>query len=226
MIRTGVEIGLPHNFTYNTVDDVKFNEVTLFGHTLNESSLSGTKSEALKKLIESLVLSEKAKKFAITREIHFADNYRVFSEMLNIMVSSFAAVGVGQQIILTMNIRGKYLVSFIFRLCSLVLGLGFWFLVRQSYTYGWNIAADEAAVNQGPEYYEGAVEYYQKLIQRNAALYELLGSEGPKRYTKDGEPKGLFSSVPSLKKRVEKIYELNPELNDSDTNQTDFQSND
>ena len=179
----------------------------------------------MKKLIESLVLSENAKRFAITREIHFADNYRVVTEALNIMFSTMAAVGVGQSMILAMNLRRKYILSLIFRICSLVLGIGVWFLIRQLYTYDWNKTADVGAVEQGNDYYEGAIEYYQKIMQRNAALYQLLGSEGPKRYTKNGEPKGLFTSVPSLEKRLKNINEFKEEM-DSKSNENNNESND
>ena len=172
--------------------------------------IDNSKLDALNQLKEALVLSDKAKRFAITREIHLTNNFRVFTETVNILVSSLLGVGLGSHLIIKKNIRQRYLLSFAIRLSFATLGVCIWFIVRQAYHYSWNVAADAKAIHQGSDYYEGALEYYQKVMQKNAALYVLLGNEGQKMYTEDGEEKGLLSTVPSFKKRLEKIEEMNP----------------
>lgn len=93
------------------------------------------------------------------------------------------------------------------------------------YSYSWNVSADEAAIAQGPDYYEGAVEYYNKILKRNAALHQLLGSVGRKKFTPEGEMKGLFSSVPSFQKRLKLIYELKPEEEEEESVSHQFDEN-
>ena len=41
----------------------------------------------------------------------------------------------------------------------------------------------------GPDFAEGGIEYYQKLLARNRALRELLGDEGRRRFTPEGNYK-------------------------------------
>ncbi|KAH8010236.1 hypothetical protein HPB51_026288 [Rhipicephalus microplus] len=50
----------------------------------------------------------------------------------------------------------------------------------------WDKKADSVAASLGRDYVEGGVEYYEKLLQRNRALRELLGDEGRKYYTSKG----------------------------------------
>jgi hypothetical protein len=47
--------------------------------------------------------------------------------------------------------------------------------------------ANEAAVNQEEDYFEGAIEYYDKMRKRNAALYDgsqKCGPRGQSMFTK------------------------------------------
>lgn len=45
------------------------------------------------------------------------------------------------------------------------------------------IKADEQAANVSPSYAEGGLEFYEKILQRNTALRQLMGKEGEKLYT-------------------------------------------
>lgn len=201
-------LGLPHHFNYQTIDDVNLKELQIVGQ-MADNFANTSKSDALRQLKEALYLSDKAKRFAITREIHLSNNFKVVFEAMIIAVSMLFGVGLGSHFIVTRNIRRNLLVSFVIRLLSAAFGLCLWFISRQMCYYSLNCSADECAVNQGTDYYEGALEYYEKQMQKNAALYALLGESGRKKFTEDGEEKGLFSTVPSFKKRIGKIKELN-----------------
>ena len=57
--------------------------------------------------------------------------------------------------------------------------------------------ADEKAISHGEEYYDGAFEFYGKLLQRNKAFRKLLGkNDGPKYFTDEGDE--MFSLMKFL----------------------------
>ena len=63
------------------------------------------------------------------------------------------------------------------------------------------VANPKASISD--EYFEGAIEYYSKQIQKNKAYRRLLGKEGPKFFTREGDERWTFvnwlmkpSSVP------------------------------
>jgi hypothetical protein len=209
------------------VDDVKTIDMQFFGE---HDPYMRWRSEAGQQLIQSLVLSEKAKKFAIAREIHITNTFRVTVNSMNIMFSTFLSIALGQLAIHRFNIKSGRLLTRIF---SLMTGVIVYLFIDEVLTYNWNMNADEAAVNQGDDYFEGAIEYYDKLRKRNAALYELLGPRGQSMFTKEGNVKGWFggifgtTSVPVIK-RLEHFEEMKSKkevLNKKeDNNETDSES--
>ena len=57
--------------------------------------------------------------------------------------------------------------------------------------------ADEKAISHGDEFYDGAFEFYGKLLQRNKAFRKLLGkNDGPKYFTDEGDE--MFSLMKFL----------------------------
>lgn len=52
---------------------------------------------------------------------------------------------------------------------------------RESFNESPNVAPSNT------EYYEGGIEYYSKQLQKNKAYRRLLGKEGPKYFTRDGD---------------------------------------
>jgi len=176
------------------------------------------RTEAGKVLLESLVLSEKAKKFAIAREIHLANTFRFHINSISIIVTTILSIALGQEAINRFRIPRILIYRSAIRLFSLVIGFSVWCLVSEIFNYNWSVNADEAAVNQGEEYYEGAVEYYDKMRKRNAALYVLLGERGKSMFTKEGNVKGLFgtTSVPVIE-RLEYLDNLKNKSQESST---------
>ncbi|CAG2118017.1 unnamed protein product [Medioppia subpectinata] len=209
--RCGAIVGLPHNFSYNTIDDVKVNEISILGVNAAELQADEESAQDFQQLIESLVLSENAKKFAITRELHMTSNDRVLNGIFISVVSLFFGVGIGQQIILSRNIRRRYLLSVCIRLVSAAIGLTLFLVIREMLYYGWDKAADEAAIKQGYAYFEGAVEYYQKLIQRQEALDNLMAKNKLKGESLKDTLLTLFDvKGVSNSKRLERVLELDP----------------
>ena len=79
-------IGLPWYFTYKTLKDMDKTEVrALDGQAIKWDSKYGMK------LIDSLVVSEKAQKFVILREIYMLDNFKLYILPLAFSVCALAA---------------------------------------------------------------------------------------------------------------------------------------
>ncbi|CAG2179498.1 unnamed protein product [Oppiella nova] len=215
--RSGAIVGLPHNFSYNTVDDIKLSEISIYGVNAEQLEPDSESAEALNQLIQSLVLSENAKKFAITRELHLCNNDRVINGMLTTIFTSFLGIGVAQQIILSTRIRRRHFQSLGLRLVFLGIGVFLYLVVREMCYYSWMSSADKAAIAQGEAYYDGAVEYYNKLLQREQALKQLRAGNKIRDQTITELALSLMDikGVPP-KKCLEKVYELNPRADDED----------
>ncbi|XP_054158823.1 uncharacterized protein LOC128957130 [Oppia nitens] len=245
--RTGSYIGLPHNFAYRTVDDVKLSEILIGGLSAKQLVDANAADHynsrpAIRQLIESLVLSDNAKRFAIARELHMATNNKLIVDMITIAGSGMLAVGAGQQVILKLNIRRRYLLSFGIRCLSMMLGLAVWFLIRDFLVSSWQKAADESACQQSRDYLDGAVEYYRKLQQRKSALSELNETLVPSvAGTANNNNKlsiigGVSLNLRSLMlklfavkgvpidKRLDRIYKLNLTYDDDNNNNNNSRS--
>lgn len=57
---------------------------------------------------------------------------------------------------------------------------------QESFHASSNVAPTNVAPSNA-EYYEGGIEYYSKQLQKNKAYRRLLGKEGPKYFTRDGD---------------------------------------
>jgi hypothetical protein len=66
--------------------------------------------------------------------------------------------------------------------------------------YAYDVLALRRTLSRLPperlDYRRGAVEFYQKNIERNGALWELLGEHGPRNYTEDGKVKRVWGLWP------------------------------
>ena len=73
---------------------------------------------------------------------------------------------------------------------------GVWLFTRDILTVHRDQVADEEASAVSEEYAKGALEYYNKILQRNIALRSLLGEEeGPKQFTALGNAKESFRTT-------------------------------
>lgn len=185
----GAIIGLPVNFTYKSSNDVDTRHLAIRNTTQPLWS-----SREGKQLKESLVLSENAQKFAIAREIYWADNYYV---LLNSVALSIA---VGNTYMLSHILNNRFqLVHRIPRKLRLVVyalvaafnGTVYICLKDGSAQY-FDRCADNKAAEMGPDYLEGGVEFYRKTLQKNIALRALMGAAGERTYTSKGNINRIF----------------------------------
>lgn len=147
--------------------------------------------------MESLILSERAKKYSIARELMLSDNNRIFFKSLLSFVVLIPIYVLGNFIHKGLppkpvNVRTLA----IFLLCN--VGVLIWVLIRTAVENFYQKKADETLCNISEEYIKGGIEYYGKLIQRNLALRSILPG-GENMYSKHGDQQefiSIFSELP------------------------------
>ena len=184
-------IGLPWNFQYKSVDEVDTDTVAVF-----TDSQVPWKSKQGKNLLDSIVLSEAAKKFVILRQIYTSDSYgmqfHTFNIFLTFMIyrslSKWQTGKLKNINLATIPFQYKLIVTTLkLLICTIIF-----YFIRNTIRHGIDAKADLKAIEHGDEYYEGAIEFYSKIAQRNKAIAFFLGDEGKSYYTPAGDPRPPF----------------------------------
>lgn len=177
----GALVGIPINFTYQSLDDIEKQNVQVNQKKVDLSSEVG------KKLGEALLLPDKVKEFAICREILMTQNSKVMFESTYPFMSIFLVYNLSQYLNRRLNLYAAPLNARAI-LYSIVgfFGLGVYFLMKDMTEIHYEISVDKKLCELGPDFIESGVIFYEKLLQRNQALRELMGKEGEKKYSKLG----------------------------------------
>ncbi|XP_059046448.1 transmembrane protein 177 [Achroia grisella] len=177
----GGAIGIPVNFSYKSLVDLENHGIEVNLKKVDWSSETG------KKLADALILPDKVKEFAICREILMTQNKKVFYESAYPFTCVFFVYNLAQYICRKYNF---YAAPTIIRatLYSIlgVFGLGSYFLMKDVTEVYYETEVDKKLCELGPEFIESGVTFYNKLLQRNQALRELMGKEGENKYSKLG----------------------------------------
>lgn len=162
-------------------------------------------------LASSLVLSDAAQKFAIAREISFSSTQLVSTHAALNGVSIFTLYYLSYLFNRRANLftRPLKLRVVLYGLLGSIVGT-MWLFLKDFTTYKSELQADDEAAAISEEYARGAVEFYNKTLQRNVALRSLLGSDGPKSYTAAGNLKETFRTkhVPYVVRRDNALARL------------------
>lgn len=176
---------------------------------LNDNSESG------QKFMETLILSEPAKKFSIARELVLTDNFRLFIKSISMTVTLIPMYAFGSTLLNLLpanSFRVKVLAFFLLS----NIGVFLWLAIRKTIEDYYQINADHTLCKISEEYINGGIEYYDKLIERNLALRSIIPN-GQTMYAENGDDLSLFSLFSELsftyrKKCLEnqlKIYKNN-----------------
>ncbi|KAK7493214.1 hypothetical protein BaRGS_00015551 [Batillaria attramentaria] len=178
----GAIIGVPISFTYRSADDVDKEKITLNNQSIDWNTPAG------KQLLESMILSEKAREFAIARELFYLHTYHIHVRGLLFCSCCFASYWMGAAINAVYRLTQRTPVIVRASVFGLIAGVGATVYCLASDAYSWYIdrKVDRQAAALGCEYAEGGVEFYTKLLQRNIALRSLMGPDGGKKYTAYG----------------------------------------
>ncbi|XP_032682687.1 transmembrane protein 177 isoform X2 [Odontomachus brunneus] len=175
----GAVLGIPVNFIVTA-------EVLRQELQIKDEPLDWTRQDA-KIFFSSLMFSENAKKFAIAREILRiqAEEPRFNSFRLAVIITVLWAFY--NAITLRFQLRGRNVI-----LCRslyvsfALLGAISWIGIKDYRSYRLDSVHDRALCDLGVEYVRGGQEFYEKMVMRNRALRSLLGKDGEKQYTANG----------------------------------------
>lgn len=174
----GAIIGVPLNFTFvkpETIDRSKMR--------INQETIVWD-SEPAQNLLKSLVLSEKAQLYAMSREVLYRQTLKPLLDVFlatNLVLSSY---------FLGRNLKQKFNFStrplglriMLYTLVGM-FNFGIYIMAKdlsQMY-YEKNIDSELKKIDK--IFIEGGKEYYSKLLERNKALRQLLGKDGERRYS-------------------------------------------
>jgi hypothetical protein len=197
-LRTGGILGIPHTFAYESEADI---HKELFQLT-SEYSLRGIDwdSDAGKVFLSSMLLSDKAKMFAIAREVKNLQLYEAY--ILAILRPAFCLAAVLGYNRMTPYfdqnplIRNHTLARRAMRFWTFVVvcaaSLMVYCAVTDRYQMWKDRRVDLNAARLSYEMADGGIEYYEKMILRNKAARELLGEKGKEIYSVYG------NEIPSI----------------------------
>jgi len=185
-------LGYPDYFHYNSTEDVPMNQMRIGTHATGagNSNLTGGQIESPlgKSFAESLVLTDNAKKFAFAREIERTRTQPFMTHG----VFSFCYILLTYNLARILNKRLELL-----KRPPLFRGLmymGLWpfmvfgyFMTKDAYNRHMEKALDKSAAGISPDYSQGGVEYYNKILQRNVSIREFQGESGRSLYTGKGD---------------------------------------
>lgn len=151
----------------------------------------------MKSLYESLIWSPQAKKYVLAHELHHLQSSYLYVKAFNILTFTMVSLLVAPNVRSSLKVGNRYVKLGAGLLGSVCVALAGWLadeLIDQTYDIR---ALNQAltAADRREEYAQGAVEYYDKIIQRNQALFKLLKQFGPSFYTEQGEAKSWIAGL-------------------------------
>lgn len=163
-------------------------------------------TEPGQQLIDSLVLSENAQIFAISREILSLNSIKLLLDTIyasSCLIFTYA---------LARNLNEKFSLYGKARIVRMgmyglvtTFGYGLYSFLTDFTQVQYDIKLDKKLSELGPEMVEGGKEFYEKTLQRNRALRELMGRSGHKHYTALGN-ENFFIRQKRLPLLVRKQY--------------------
>lgn len=191
---TNAFIGVPFNYNFNSTDELKASDIRLLG--LYKTKLTD-QSPVIKRLFKSLIISDDAKRFILAHQLNLINSSYFFAKCFNILSSTLFLMWIVPRFNSKLSNLSKKKFGLLPRTLGATLCLIFVsfssILIDQLLDYLYDIRALKQTINNDNIQYKlGAQEYYQKLIDRNCALFELLSDYGPDFYSEDGQQKKMF----------------------------------
>ncbi|CAI9735692.1 Hypothetical predicted protein [Octopus vulgaris] len=184
-MKSGAIVGLPIFFSYKQLSDIHTTHLKLKNKSIDWNTENG------QKFSNSIIMSDKAKKFAIAREIYYAADHSISIDcsLLVFNMSAFYCAYFAMDGLYRLNHRMKWFGKIFLASSFYFMALGSYLFMHDIYQRRRDQHADSKAAKLGKDYIEGGIEFYNLLLQRNAALYALLGEDGKKIYTPFGNTK-------------------------------------
>lgn len=131
-----------------------------------------------------MLLPDPVQKFAICREILATHNPKLFLETSFPLVTVMSTYTISQAVNQKLDLYSKPIAlrGILYTLTGL-FGIGLYFFLKDYTEVYFEAEVDKQLCDLGPEFIESGVIFYDKLLKRNQALRELMGSEGEKKYS-------------------------------------------
>ncbi|XP_076264958.1 transmembrane protein 177 [Rhynchophorus ferrugineus] len=183
----GVAVGLPHHYVYDKIDLFDRSKIKVNGESVVWESDAG------KELLNSLILSENAQKFAIARTIKHQQSPKLIIDTILGTASCLFTYSLSRLLNVRYNLyqkAGQY--RFImYTLVGSIFTLNY-FLLKDATQLYYDQQIDKELKDMHSIFAEGGKEYYTKILQRNIALRQLMGKEGEQIYTVTGNDNYMF----------------------------------
>lgn len=154
--------------------------------------------------MDSLNLSEPAKKYSIARELILTDNLQIFIKSISWSMISLPMFILGNTVLNKLPANPiKIRVLALFLLCN--VGVFICLLLRTTVENFYQSEADKKLCCIDEEYIHGGIEYYEKLIQRNLVLRDIVPN-GDQIYSEKGNKLAFFSVFSELPLTYRKKY--------------------
>nr|CAB3267054.1 transmembrane protein 177-like [Phallusia mammillata] len=209
-IKPPSSIGIPKNYFCSNIFELDDLNITV---GTNEKKLT-TYGPSERMLLESLILSESAQKFAIARHIaYLKQNWAILQSFLP---SFFVALGYvacfyGPRLLFSGTSPVFILTIVRYTIACIFITWVACKLAKAMLTHKIVNSVDRKAAMISKEYAEGGIEYYEKLCSRNKANRALLGKKGEKMFTVFGnQVDGLLVNWngPTLTERISNIKNI------------------
>lgn len=144
-------------------------------------------TEAGKKLSNALILPENVQQFAICREILMTQNNKFIFDSVYPFSCIFMAYNLTTHLNRRLNLyAGPVSLRAVLYTMVGLFATGTYFLMKDMTEVYYETEVDKKLCDLGPHFIESGVIFYQKILERNQALRELMGREGENKYSKLG----------------------------------------
>lgn len=179
---TGAKIGIPLTYAYSDVSQINATNIYI-----SKDLVDWTRPDA-KKFLETLVMSEAARKFAIAREVVAADSLDFLRELCSYPMVFLANNMAYWSLYNRFNLaRLATPLRFTIYGALAIVSSTFWLLQDNYFAYWKEKKIDKKLSALGPEYVKGGFEFYDKILQRNMTGRILMDEESKEAFTERGE---------------------------------------
>lgn len=182
-LKPGVELQLPLNVSFDDVEQARrlANNIEVdLGLARNRRKIE-VNSKIGEELISRMMLSDLAKKFVVQRQLQIAKNGTLFSAPVFAWIGIF---GAGYSIVIGLSKVVGIALAALLGVAINSLAFSRFYRSYNAYRTKW---ADERAVDLGADYLQGAREYFNSTMKFNRLLRVILGVEGEKNISRNGD---------------------------------------
>ncbi|EDW09589.1 transmembrane protein 177 isoform X1 [Drosophila mojavensis] len=171
-LRFGAVLGIPVNYGYNSIGEIKRADIRFRDRQIDWSSESG------KLLEQAIVLTEDEQVFGLCKAILQLQTHRVLLNSIFPSLSFFMVYTVGHFLNLRLKLFARHgSIRFVMYNILGLFGLGSW-----SFMKDFNQVTDDATIDKqlatlGPEFVAAGISYYDKHLKKNIALRNLIGDD-------------------------------------------------